>query len=133
MPVKHRILVDASVWIDYFRQGEGGVVEKLNGYIESGSASVNGLVMAEIVPFVRSEREQREVEQLLRGLHYLPFLDDDWATVGRLQGILQKKSGNPVPVPDLVMAATCIRHGALLFTLDRHFQMIARHSDLKLV
>jgi len=133
MPGKSLVLVDSSVWIDYFRQGPKAIVVTLDTLLEAGEVAVSGLVYSEIVPFIRNEREQREIEDLLRSQHYLSFDDSDWTMVLKLQGILQKKAGTFATVPDLILAAICIRHRVRLFTLDRHFQVIARYSDLQLL
>ena len=47
------ILVDTSVWINYFKGREE--VKRLDTFIETNSIVVNDLILAELLPFYKSK------------------------------------------------------------------------------
>lgn len=64
------IMVDTSVWIDFFRGNETFEVERLIGYIEENERIFTGdLILAEIFQGIRHQRELTAVEAAFR-----PFL-----------------------------------------------------------
>jgi predicted nucleic acid-binding protein len=44
------ILVDSSIWIDYFKSGKNS--EMLDNYIEKNLICTNDLVLTELIPFL---------------------------------------------------------------------------------
>ena len=47
------ILVDSSVWIDYFRSGKYS--DQLDYYIEQNIISTNDLILAELIPVLNKK------------------------------------------------------------------------------
>ena len=56
------ILVDTSVWINYFKGREE--VKRLDTFIETNSIVVNDLILAELLPFINQKKEY-ELRNLL--------------------------------------------------------------------
>ena len=50
-----RVLVDTSVWIDYFRSG--GETSELDYLIDNNFVFTNDLVLTELVPFLRLQHQ----------------------------------------------------------------------------
>ncbi len=68
------VLVDTSVWIEYFRSG--GNFEKLDFLIDENLVVINDLILAELVPFLKV-RNQRKIVELLYHIKTLS-LSIDW-------------------------------------------------------
>ena len=64
------ILVDTSVWIDYFRSGKYS--DKLNLLIDSHRVVINDLILTELIPFLMIRRSTKVI-QLLNDLPRIPL------------------------------------------------------------
>ncbi len=123
-----RVLVDSSVWIDYFRAGRHA--EELEDLLDEGRTVTNSLIIAELVPVLHLKRQSRLID-LLRELECEPLLSD-WDEVVRLQIICLRHGINGVGIPDLLIAQHAMQHGLQLLVRDRHFRQLARHAPLHL-
>jgi len=68
------VLVDTSVWIDYFRTGHKAA--KLDDLIDENIIVTNDFILAELIPFLKLKR-QAKVVKLLSEIDRLP-LQIDW-------------------------------------------------------
>ena len=123
------VLVDSSVWIEYLRGGprEDG---RLDVLITEGTVLINELILAELLPAVLLRRQGR-LADLLRGLPALP-MTIDWQSVVLDQLKCLRNGINKVGIPDLLIAQNARQHSVALFSLDRHFHLMARHVGLRL-
>ena len=117
------ILLDSSVLIHAQRQPNSETTGQVVALLASGQAAVTGPVIAE---YIQGARSQDEMGFLVRRVVSLDFLEMDqavWVIAGRLGNRLNR-SGAPLPIVDLSIAATAIRYGVPLYTLDRGFGSI---------
>ena len=70
-----KVLVDSSVWIDYFRAGTSG--ERLDRLIDNNLIATNDLILTELVPYLLLRRQRRIVE-LLNAIEKIE-LTIDWS------------------------------------------------------
>ena len=124
-----QVLVDTSVWIDYFRGGRKS--DRLDYLIDENLVATNDLILAELVPPLRLRRKNRLIS-LLRQINRLP-LNIDWRLVEDLQYGCLRKGINAVGIPDLIIALNAITHGCALYSLDKHFKLIGRVTRLVLL
>ena len=123
-----RVLVDSSVWIDYFRAGRHAV--EVESLLDDGRIVINDLILAELVPALRVKRQPRLID-LLGKLEREP-MQPDWDEVIRLQITCLREGLNGVGIPDLLIAQNAMQHGLQLMTRDSHFVRLARHVPLRL-
>jgi predicted nucleic acid-binding protein len=124
------VLVDSSVWIDYFRgslRDEG----KLEYLIDEGWISTNDLILAELLPSLMIQKESRLVA-LLQEIHHLP-LTTNWKELVEDQVTCLRKGINGVGIPDLMIAQNARHHEALIYTHDKHFLRMAAPLKIKLL
>jgi predicted nucleic acid-binding protein len=128
------IVVDSSVWIDFFNGIATAEVERLRTLIGQQPLLVGDVMLLEILQGVASEREARRVENALRQFDVAPMLDPDLAVQGaayyrrlRQRGITLRKT------IDLIIGTFCIAHRHTLLTSDRVFLPMAEHLGLKLL
>ena len=57
-----RILVDSSVWIDYFRSGKNS--ELLDLYIDQNIVCINDLILAELIPYLKINNQNNVIRLL---------------------------------------------------------------------
>jgi predicted nucleic acid-binding protein len=122
------VLVDSSIWIDYFRGS--ATSGRLDFLIGENLVVVNDLILAELFPALHLRR-QRKLIGLMREI-ICPPLEVDWDDLIQMQIACLKNGINKVGIPDLIIAQHAIQNHLELYTRDKHFKLIARHVPLAL-
>ena len=120
---KQLILPDTSVWIAYFRNRNARLVSRLETGMMQDRVAMNGIILAELVQGLKNESEKDVLVRLLGALHVLELPFAEWAHVGELSSQLRRR-GITLPLTDITIAASAIRHDAMVMTMDAHFQQI---------
>ncbi len=123
------ILVDSSIWIDYFRSGIQS--EKLDRYIDQNLICTNDLILAELIPFLKVKKQFR-VMKLLKGVTNIS-LNIRWGKIIDFQNICLQNGVNNVGIPDLIILDNAIQNDLVLFTLDKHFNLINKYIDFEVL
>jgi hypothetical protein len=123
------VLVDTSVWVEYFRSGEN--LEQLDFLLSENLVATNELILAELIPFLRVRR-QRKVIELLQEISRLP-LKIEWEQLGEFQYQCLKAGHNGMGVPDLIIAQNALQNDCQIYTLDKHFTRLAEITPLKII
>lgn len=117
------VIIDSSVWVQYFRAPDSAEGEEVERLIRAGEVAVVGAIYAELVHGARDEKELRRLEE---DLNAFPFFDTDkwvWRRAGRLLFELRRQ-GVTVSLADAVIAAIALEAGHEVYTLDEHFQRV---------
>jgi len=122
------VVVDTSVWIDFFA---GRPLPALEQALAQGSVVLPPIVLAELVSGAKSRRERALVEDLANDLEVHQTPVEHWVAVGELRGELRKK-GFTVSISDVHVAQCAIDRNAILLTGDSVFEEIARLAPLQL-
>lgn len=126
------ILIDSSVWIDFLSPRTSEADISLESLIRPvNQVVITGIVFQEVLQGIRNEKSFRLVELLMS---QFPFLEPNRKTHLKAAEIFKEmvKNGKSCTTMDVLITALAIQHGVRLFTLDRDFQTIAKHSGLKL-
>ena len=123
------VLVDSSIWIDYFRGDKNS--DKLEYFIDENLLVINDLILTELIPFLKI-KQQRKIINLLNAIYKLE-LNINWGQLIDYQHKCLKKGINGVGIPDLIIAQNAIQNQCELYTLDNHFKMIQQSINLKLI
>jgi predicted nucleic acid-binding protein len=125
------ILIDTSVWIDFFSSSPGRAGNELRRMIEDAEPfALTGVVIAEILQGLK-----RDAPRIERHLSLWEMLEPSgFSTYSRAASIsrLGRSKGISLTTIDTVIAATAIEHEAALFSLDKDFARIARFTPLRL-
>ena len=116
------ILLDTSVWVDYFRRRPSPHKDTVKTLIVTGQVATCGMVYLELMRGISAEEEQ--VSQMLSEF---PRLPTDWSVYemsGNLSRDLQRK-GIQLSLPDALIAATAMAADTALYTLDGDFKKIS--------
>ena len=114
------VLVDTSIWIDYFRAGDNS--EDLNYLIDENIVVTNDIILAELVPYLRVKR-QTKVIKLLHEINRAP-LEIHWGEIVDFQVKCLKSGANGVGIPDLIIAQNAKQNGFKVYSLDNHFRLL---------
>jgi hypothetical protein len=126
------ILVDSSVWIDYFRGTATPQAEKLDSLLGTEPIAVGDLILTEVLQGFVSDRDFNQAKKLLTSLVVVDLAGQDIAIqaaknfrVLRAQGITVRKT------IDTVIATRCIESGLSLLYSDKDFDPFVEHLGLR--
>ena len=122
------VLVDSSIWIDYFRgTGRHNLLDYL---IDENMVATNDLILTELIPALRVRRRNRLIS-LLGEIKRYP-VEIDWDDIRQMQTTCISNGINGVGIPDLIIAQNVIQNGLYLFSSDTHFSLISKYVPLPL-
>ena len=124
----YSILVDSSVWIEYFRTG---TPEKLDRIIEEDMACTNELILTELSPTLMLKNETELLEGL-QAIRKIP-MNIDWEIVRDYQIMNLKNGINKVGIPDLIILQQVIDRKITLFSFDKHFKLMQNLLNFELL
>ncbi len=129
------MLVDTSVWIDFFNGHRSPHADRLHTAIADGEAiALPGLVITEILLGLRSEAEADNILRLLDAFGPGPEpTRADHVEAARLFRLCRSKGVTIRSTIDCLIAQLCLRDDLALLTRDRDFTGIARCTSLRLV
>lgn len=117
------IIVDTSVWIEFFRHADAPVTLHLHALLRSRRVIMVGIVLAEVLQGIKDPSEANLIRENMEKLPYLEMTRELWEMAGELSGALRRQ-GITIPLSDLTIAAIAINKGYEVFTLDPHFQKV---------
>ena len=123
-----QVLVDSSIWVDYFRDGKNS--STLDYLIDQNIVAINDLILAELVPFLKI-RNQQKIISLLNSISKTD-LNIKWKQIIDYQYRCLKKGINGIGLPDLIIAQNAIQNHCELYSLDNHFKLMKDVIELKL-
>jgi len=128
------ILVDSSVWIDYFNGAAGAETDLLDRLMDSGRLLVGDLILAEVLQGFRSERDAARALARFRAFECASMVDREIAIVAaRNYRFLRRRGVTIRATIDTLIATFCIRHGHSLLHCDRDFDPFERHLGLHVI
>ncbi len=116
------VLVDTSVWIDFFRNDKGSAGDKLDRLLAEDRVLLCGVIEMEIFQGLR-KNELKAVQSIFRLIPYVDTTREDFIGAGKLWQTLRKK-GKTIPSTDCLIAEVCLKRDVFLFSLDAHFDEI---------
>jgi len=120
------VVVDTSVWIDFFA---GRPTERLEEALRLGSVTLPPVVVAELLSGVRG-RDRAAMVDLLTDLELASAPLAHWIAVGDLRAALARR-GLTVSTPDAHVAQCALDRDALLLSHDAIFTRIAAATALR--
>jgi predicted nucleic acid-binding protein len=106
------ILVDTSVWIEFFKGNSETIV--LYKLIDDNTLCVNDLILAELLPSINQKKESN-LKELLYCITNIQ-LKINWKEIIFMQTVNLKNGINKVGIPDLIIAQNAIENSLELFT-----------------
>jgi hypothetical protein len=126
------VLVDTTIWIDFFQHPSSHHADKLEKLIRDfNQAVLCGIVLQEILQGIRDIKSFTATKSRLQTLPYLDMGKEVYLAAATLYRSLRAKRIT-VPSTDTAIASLAILHRVPLFTGDEHFSIIAEHSRLEL-
>ncbi len=127
------ILVDTSVWLEFFRVKDSPYGETLDRLLEEERVCTTNLIKAEIIPGARTPKQFRELKDYFDALPLAREPASLWEEITEVQFRLKRRGINGISIPDLIIAIVAKANGKVIFTKDSDFQRIQRVLALELM
>lgn len=129
---EHIVFVDTSAWICFFaRRGYRKLKEAISLLIDENRVATAGPILIELIQGCRDEKEKAELKMALEGLHWISVTHEIWHKAAEMAFRLRRK-GVTVSAIDAIIATVAIEYDAFLLHRDKDYDLIARHTDLKI-
>ena len=126
------ILVDSTVWIDYFRGIQSSQTDRLHALLGNEPIATGDLVLAEVLQGFGSAQDFKQGKKLLTSLPIIELVGGDVAIQAannfrtlRSLGITVRKT------IDTLIATSCIEKGLALLYSDKDFDPFVEHLGLQ--
>ena len=125
------IVVDSSVWIDYFKGRDTEGTNRLDSLLGAELVAIGDLMLVEVLQGFRTDKDYRRARDMLLSLTVLNMLDMEIALKSAENFRKLSKMGITVhKTIDAVIATFCIENDFRLLHSDRDFDPF--HTYLKL-
>ena len=128
------ILVDSSVWIDYFNGKKTPQTDWLDSAFGSTPVIMGDLILTEVLQGFQNNREFKVAKELLLGMPFMPM-------VGRVVALesaanyrsLRRRGVTPRKTIDVIIGTFCIHYQLPLLHDDRDFDPMVEFLGLTIV
>jgi len=122
------ILVDSSVWIEYFKGNTKYVF--INDLINSNVICTNDIILTELLPSIIHKNEYKLAELLNCVKKYALIID--WQEIRNIQLLNIKHGNNNIGISDIIIAQNSIQNDLKILAHDKHFAAMARYIPVKI-
>ena len=128
------MLVDTSVWIDYFNGKASLETDRLDALLGTGDILTGDLILAELLQGFTRDADYRRARTLMDSLPCADLVGREVAVLAaqhyrqlRRQGVTVRKT------IDVLIATFCILNGHALLHADRDFVVFEHHLGLQVL
>jgi len=128
------ILVDTTVWIDFFAARPIAHVEALENLInDREDICICGIILAEVLQGIRKDSEFQKVRELFINLIFLPMHYPVFLKSAEIFRKLRRKGITIRKSMDCMIASVAIENDIPILHNDKDFQPIEKHCSLKVL
>jgi predicted nucleic acid-binding protein len=116
-----RLVLDTNIIIDYLRRRE----ETLRAALLKYNCAITAITLYELRAGIdQSARQEQLLDRLVETLLVLPFGEDSANMAASIWRTL-KQRGEPIGLPDTLIAGTCLAHNLPILTGNlKHYQRV---------
>jgi hypothetical protein len=128
------IVVDTSVWVDYFNGVVDPHTELLDRLLLHERILIGDIILTEVLQGFRGDTAFRDARELLDALEFSPMLGRKNALLGTQHFRMLRKAGITVrKTIDVMIATFCIVNRHFLLHSDRDFDPMEKHLRLRVL
>jgi len=128
------IVVDSSVWIDFFNGRITKQTNLLDSLLGSELIVIGDLILTEVLQGFQQDKHFNKARKLLDSLIFRQMLSKELAIKSAENyRILRKKGVTVRKTIDVIIATFCIENNLPLLHSDRDFRPVEKHLSLKVV
>lgn len=127
------ILVDTSAWVEYLRGTGSASNVRVRAYHENtDELAITDVVVMELLAGVRADRVDKRVNAIVNGVPMLPLVGlEDFQHAAELYRICRQQGRTIRKLDDCLIAAVAIRNDVPVLHHDADFDVLARHTPLR--
>lgn len=125
------ILIDTSAWIEFLRDTESAVCNRVEVLLESEIAICDAVRM-EVLAGARDERHLHDLRRLLAQATLIPTKPTDYDDAATLYRICRRQGETVRKLIDCLIGSVAIRADVPILHNDADFDVLARHTELKI-
>jgi len=128
------ILVDTTVWIDFFQNSDTSQSKMLQHILNAGEdICICGVILTEVMQGIREDNDYAKVSSHFEAFLFLPMHRRTYESAAQLYRTLRRKGITIRNAVDCMIAAVAIEHDIALLHNDRDFVPISEHCGLKII
>ena len=125
------VLVDTTVWVDFFAARSLSHVATLEGLIKQREdICICGIVLTEVLQGIREDTEFRKTRDLFKSLIFLPMTYTIFLQSAEIFRTLRRKGITIRKSMDCMIASVAIENHIPLLHNDRDFEPIEKYCNL---
>jgi len=126
------ILVDTSVWIDYFNGANNRYTDNLDSALEEGAVAIGDLIFLEILQGFKTDRDYSRAKTTLESLDQFEMFGHRMALkCAENYRALRRKGKTIRKTTDVIIATFCIENQLPLLFSDRDFIPFVENLGLR--
>ena len=126
------MLVDSSVWIDYFSGNGSPETDFLDGMLGVSAVAIGDLILTEVLQGFRHDKDYKTARRLLGELTIFELLGTKMAVKCANNFRKLRKKGITIrKTADVIIASFCIEHNLPLLFSDKDFKPFVEHLGLR--
>jgi predicted nucleic acid-binding protein len=128
------ILVDSSVWIDYFNGKKSTQTDWLDSSLGNTVIVMGDLILTEVLQGFQSDKDFKIARDLLSGIPFMSMGGQELAieSAGNYR-YLRKKGVTVRKTIDVIIGTFCIHHQLTLLHDDRDFEPMVKFLGLEII
>ncbi len=128
------IVVDSSVWIDYFNGNITSKTDWLDSALGNQTILIGDLVLTEVLQGFQSDKDFKKAKSLLLNFPVVEMLGQEVALKSASNYRYLRKKGVTIrKTIDVIIGTFCIHNTFSLLHDDRDFTPLEKHLHLKIV
>ena len=125
------IIVDSSVWIDYFSGTDSPETEKLDTMLGIKPVAIGDLMLAEVLQGFRHDKDYKAARKVFEDITVFDMLGRQMAIKSADNFRALRKKGITIrKTVDVIIATFCIEQRLPLLFSDRDFKPFVKHLGL---
>ena len=126
------VLVDSSVWIDYFNGVPTPETDRLDALLGQDVVATGDLILVEVLQGIRNDSDFRAVKRALSEFPSFDLLGRERADRVAMRYRRLRRNGVTIrKAVDVVIASFCVDEGIPLLFSDRDFLPMVKYLGLK--
>ncbi len=125
------ILVDTSAWVEFLRDTGSTACDRVEALL-GGEIAVCDAILMEVLAGARDERHLHDLRRLLARATILPMEPRHYEEAAALFRLCRQEGETVRKLIDCLIGAVAIHADAPVLHNDGDFDVLARHTDLKI-
>ena len=128
------ILVDSSVWIDYFNGNQTSQTDWLDSSLGNTPIVICSLILTEVLQGFQNDKDFKIARDLLLRIPFMPMGEQALALESAMNYRLLRRKGVTVrKTIDVIIGTFCIHNHIALLHCDLDFDPMVKYLGLKII